>query len=69
MSHPSETRIQNKFAPYFETVIRYLGGLLSAYALTQNRMLLTRAEELAGKLDPIFATKTGFPLYGVNPSK
>ncbi|KAF9186375.1 hypothetical protein BGZ51_002069 [Haplosporangium sp. Z 767] len=31
---------------FFETIIRYLGGLLSAYDLTGERHLLDRAEEL-----------------------
>jgi endoplasmic reticulum Man9GlcNAc2 1,2-alpha-mannosidase len=60
--------LQQYYAPYFETVIRYLGGLLSAYALTDNPMLLKKADELALKLDPVFETKSGFPWFGVNPS-
>ncbi|KAF9006011.1 glycoside hydrolase family 47 protein [Cyathus striatus] len=59
---------ENVYAPYFETVIRYLGGLLSAYALSKNPMLLRRADELASKLDPIFNTPIGMPLFSVNPT-
>ncbi|KAG0341585.1 hypothetical protein BG000_008644 [Podila horticola] len=33
---------------FFETVIRYLGGLLSAYDLTGEKVLLEKAEELGG---------------------
>ncbi|KAL0955277.1 hypothetical protein HGRIS_004167 [Hohenbuehelia grisea] len=55
-----------KYAPFFETTIRYTGGLLSAHALSQESILLQRAEDLAAKLDPIFKTKSGFPLYAVN---
>ncbi|KAG0035628.1 hypothetical protein BGZ82_005186 [Podila clonocystis] len=33
---------------FFETVIRYLGGLLSAYDLTGEKVLLDKAEELGG---------------------
>ncbi|KAF9380071.1 hypothetical protein CPB97_008588 [Podila verticillata] len=33
---------------FFETVIRYLGGLLSAYDLTGEEVLLDKAEELGG---------------------
>lgn len=33
---------------FFETVIRYLGGLLSAYDLTGEKILLDKAEELGG---------------------
>ncbi|KAF9584649.1 hypothetical protein BGW38_005735 [Lunasporangiospora selenospora] len=35
---------------FFETVIRYLGGLLSAYDLTGEAILLTKAQELGGYL-------------------
>lgn len=61
------SRFQTKFAPFFETVIRYLGGLLSAYAISENPALLARAEDLAVRLDPIFDNYNGvFPVYGVN---
>ncbi|TRM60794.1 glycoside hydrolase family 47 protein [Schizophyllum amplum] len=58
---------EGKYAPYFETVIRYLGGMLSAYALTEDPILLRKADELARKLDPVFGTPSGLPYYGVNP--
>ncbi|KAF9343879.1 hypothetical protein BGX26_005091, partial [Mortierella sp. AD094] len=35
---------------FFETIIRYLGGLLSAYDLTGEKVLLDKAEELGGYL-------------------
>ncbi|KAJ7918615.1 glycoside hydrolase family 47 protein [Mycena leptocephala] len=55
------------FAPFFETVIRYLGGFLSGYAISKDPVLLARAEELAVKLDPVFnAYKGTFPVFGVN---
>lgn len=57
------------YAPFFETVIRYLGGLLSAYALTHEPILLRKADELASKLSPAFDTPTGYPTYGVNTEK
>ncbi|KAJ7175888.1 glycoside hydrolase family 47 protein [Mycena filopes] len=58
---------ESKFAPFFETVIRYLGGFLSAYAISKNPVLLARAEELANKLDPVFEQYNRvFPVYGVN---
>ncbi|KAG5353571.1 hypothetical protein C0989_005544 [Termitomyces sp. Mn162] len=57
-----------EFAPYFETIIRYLGGLLSAYALSNNQLFLDRADELAVKLDPVFNTMSGLALYSVNPT-
>lgn len=56
-----------RYAPFFETVIRYLGGLLSAYALTHEPILLQRADDLATKLDPVFNTTSGLPTFGVNP--
>lgn len=57
----------SEFAPFFETVIRYLGGLLSGYAISKDRVLLARAEELADKLDPVFNKYGGmFPVFGVN---
>ncbi|KAF5346464.1 hypothetical protein D9756_010070 [Leucocoprinus leucothites] len=54
------------FAPFFETVIRYLGGLLSAYALSGEPILLEQADKLGMKLLPVFnATKSGLPIYSV----
>ncbi|KAI9062605.1 glycoside hydrolase family 47 protein [Trametes sanguinea] len=55
------------YAPFFETVIRYLGGLLSAYALSGEKLLLDRASELATLLEPAFNTTKGLPRFGVNP--
>lgn len=57
---------QGVFAPLFETAIRYLGGLLSAYALSREQILLTRADDLGRMLSPAFNTSSGFPLFGVN---
>ncbi|KAF8889335.1 glycoside hydrolase [Infundibulicybe gibba] len=56
----------NSFAPFFETVIRYLGGLLSAYALSREPVLLTRADDLGRMLLPAFDTPSGLPNYAVN---
>ncbi|KAH0836527.1 glycoside hydrolase family 47 protein [Lanmaoa asiatica] len=42
----------NTNVPFFETVIRYLGGLLSAYALSTDNILRDKADELAIKLSP-----------------
>lgn len=61
------TRQNRGFVPFFETTIRYLGGLLSAYALTNDTLLLRRAEELADALDPVFETPHGLPAFSVNP--
>ncbi|WFD19745.1 mannosyl-oligosaccharide 1,2-alpha-mannosidase [Malassezia caprae] len=48
--------------PVFETAIRYLGGLLSAYDLTGDVLMRERAEELAQLLLPAFDTVTGVPV-------
>lgn len=47
-------------------VIRYLGGLLSAYALSNETVLLERADDLGAKLLPAFNTTSGLPANGVN---
>ncbi|KAI0076610.1 seven-hairpin glycosidase [Panus rudis PR-1116 ss-1] len=56
----------DKFAPFFETVIRYLGGLLSAYALSNEPVLLSRADDLGKMLLPVFNTSSGLPMYAIN---
>ncbi|KAI0741286.1 seven-hairpin glycosidase [Daedaleopsis nitida] len=55
-------------APFFETVIRYLGGLLSAYALSGEMILLNKADYLANLLEPAFNTAHGFPVFAINPA-
>jgi mannosyl-oligosaccharide alpha-1,2-mannosidase len=60
------THPQERHAPFFETVIRYLGGLLSAYALSHDPILLSRADDLGAALLPAFNTPSGIPAYGVN---
>ncbi|KAG5647834.1 hypothetical protein DXG03_007758 [Asterophora parasitica] len=57
---------KDSFSPFFETVIRYLGGLLSAYALSGEPVLLARADDLGTMLLPAFNTTSGFPMYAVN---
>ncbi|KAJ7089860.1 glycoside hydrolase [Mycena belliarum] len=56
-----------KYVPFFETTIRYLGGLLSAYALSGEPILLQKADELGSGLLPAFATASGLPMFAVNP--
>ena len=58
-------RAQKKHARFFETVIRYLGGLLSAYALSHDPILVSRADDLGAALLPVFNTTSGIPAYGV----
>ncbi|CAG8470135.1 4464_t:CDS:2 [Dentiscutata erythropus] len=46
----------------FETVIRYLGGLLSAYELTKDDLFLNKSIKLGNVLLPAFDTPTGIPM-------
>uniref|UniRef100_A0A915LEK1 alpha-1,2-Mannosidase n=1 Tax=Meloidogyne javanica TaxID=6303 RepID=A0A915LEK1_MELJA len=51
----------------FETNIRYVGGLLSAYALTKEKLFLSKAIQIADLLLPAFDTSsTGIPLALIN---
>ncbi|CAE6444774.1 hypothetical protein ACGC1H_006871 [Rhizoctonia solani] len=51
----------------FEITIRILGGLLSAYALSnKDELYLRRAEELGDRLLPAFNTPHGLPIPNVN---
>jgi mannosyl-oligosaccharide alpha-1,2-mannosidase len=51
----------------FETVIRFVGGLLSCFALTNDQMFLLKAREISDKMLPAFNTETGLPLSVINP--
>jgi mannosyl-oligosaccharide alpha-1,2-mannosidase len=46
----------------FETTIRYLGGFLSAYDLTQNKILLNKAVEVGEMLYVAFDTPNHMPI-------
>jgi len=50
----------------FETNIRYVGGLLSIYALTGDDLFREKALHVAEKLTPAFKTPTGIPYALVN---
>ncbi len=50
----------------FECTIRELGGLLSAYALSNDRIFLDKAEDLGNRLLPAFKTQSGVPYSDVN---
>lgn len=50
----------------FETVIRYVGGLLSAYDLSGNPVFVERARDLVERLLPAFDTPTGIPYHSIN---
>ncbi|KAG2035675.1 glycoside hydrolase [Suillus americanus] len=51
----------------FETTIRVLGGLLSAYHLSgKDPVFLEKAEELGSRILPVFETESGLPLSLIN---
>ncbi|KAF5377098.1 hypothetical protein D9757_008768 [Collybiopsis confluens] len=51
----------------FETTIRVLGGLLSAYELSgHDKLYLDRAIDLADRILPAFDTESGLPLPNIN---
>ncbi|KAL7485158.1 hypothetical protein ACHAW6_010766 [Cyclotella cf. meneghiniana] len=50
----------------FETTIRSLGGLLSAYDLSGDKAFLEKAEDLGKKLIKAYDTKSGLPHGSVN---
>jgi mannosyl-oligosaccharide alpha-1,2-mannosidase len=57
---------QDQNVKFFETVIRYLGGLLSSYALSLNPVLLSRADDLGSQLLSAFDTPSGLPVFSLN---
>jgi len=61
LSFDKDIEVQN-----FEITIRLLGGLLSSYQLTNDRRLLTLAEDLGNRLLPVFDSPTGLPYRYVN---
>ena len=50
----------------FETTIRILGGLLSAYALTKEQVYLDGAKLTGDRLLPAFNSASGVPFADVN---
>lgn len=50
----------------FETTIRALGGLLSAYDLSREVVLLQKAEDLGDRLLKAFTTRSGIPMGAVS---
>jgi len=50
----------------FETNIRYVGGLLSAFALTGDNLFRDKAAHVADKLLPAFKSPTGIPFALIN---
>lgn len=53
-------RIQREMS-VFETTIRVVGGLVSIYDLTGDKMFLEKAKKLGTKLLPAFGTPSGVP--------
>lgn len=50
----------------FETTIRFIGGFLSAYALTNDTLYIDKSVEVADVLLKAFNTQTGLPTSTVN---
>ena len=57
---------QDKPVNVFETTIRMLGGLLSAHYLSQDKIYLEKAVDLADRLLGAFESPTGIPYASVN---
>ncbi|MHC6217969.1 glycoside hydrolase family 47 protein [Stenotrophomonas acidaminiphila] len=61
LSFDQDIEVQN-----FEVTIRLLGGLLSAYQMTDDPRLLALADDLGTRLSPVFDSPTGLPYTHVN---
>lgn len=61
LSFDKDIYVQN-----FEITIRILGGLLSAYQMTNDKKLLALADDLGTRLLPVFNSPTGMPYRYVN---
>ncbi|XP_004365487.2 mannosidase [Capsaspora owczarzaki ATCC 30864] len=59
-------KVVNSYTSVFETNIRWVGGLLSAYALSKDEIFKTKAVEIADLLLPAFNTPTGLPFAMCN---
>ncbi|KAJ4826381.1 mannosyl-oligosaccharide alpha-1,2-mannosidase [Turnera subulata] len=53
-------------ASVFETTIRVVGGLLSAYDLSGDKVFLDKAKDIADRLLPAWNTPTGIPYNIIN---
>ncbi|ORY88760.1 glycoside hydrolase [Leucosporidium creatinivorum] len=53
----------------FEITIRVLGGLLSAFSLSEDPIFLEKAIDLADRLLPVFDTPSGLPMSFINLHK
>lgn len=61
LSFDKDISVQN-----FEITIRILGGLLSSYQMSDDKRLLTLADDLGRRLLPVFDSPTGLPYKNVN---
>ncbi|KAL9256242.1 Mannosyl-oligosaccharide 1,2-alpha-mannosidase MNS1-like protein [Drosera capensis] len=53
-------------ASVFETTIRVVGGLLSAYDLSNDKVFLEKAKDIADRLLPAWDTPSGIPYNVIN---
>eukprot|EP01127_Copromyxa_protea_P018090 TRINITY_DN561_c0_g1_i1.p1 TRINITY_DN561_c0_g1~~TRINITY_DN561_c0_g1_i1.p1 ORF type:complete len:574 (-),score=141.75 TRINITY_DN561_c0_g1_i1:21-1631(-) len=56
----------NYDASTFETTIRYVGGLLAAFELTDDNLFLEKAQDLGDRIMKAFRTPSGIPYSTVN---
>ena len=56
----------NRDVNLFEVTIRVLGGLLSAYHLSGDKVFLSKAAQLGERMMPAFSTSSGVPYSDVN---
>ncbi|XP_009764246.1 mannosyl-oligosaccharide 1,2-alpha-mannosidase MNS1 isoform X1 [Nicotiana sylvestris] len=59
---------KNYDASVFETTIRVVGGLLSAYDLSGDKLFLDKAKDIADRLLPAWNTPSGIPYNIINLS-
>ena len=57
---------KNRMVSTFETTIRALGGLNSAYDFSGNQLFLDKAHDLGKRLYKAFSTSSGLPKGQVN---
>lgn len=57
---------KNYDASVFETTIRVVGGLLSAYDLSGDKLFLEKAKDIADRLLPAWDTPSGIPYNIIN---
>jgi len=53
-------------ASVFETIIRVVGGLLSAYDLSADKIFLEKARDITDRLLPAWDTSSGIPYNRIN---